>query len=139
LRPLPCLEYILPFTSDARLCKGDPPPKVHCEAWKWRRRSYGSPAFASSAVPRRLAIDRKPSLRESGMMRLTAEFTLVEDGWYMVRCLEVDGAISQGRYLEEARDMIRDAIRMMLEDDPERAGREFELREIFEEAPCESS
>lgn len=72
-------------------------------------------------------------------MRLTAELTLVEDGWYMVRCLEVDGAISQGRYLEEARDMIRDAIRMMLEDDPERAGREFELREIFEEAPCESS
>lgn len=33
------------------------------------------------------------------MMRLTAGFTLVEDGRYMVRCLEVDGAISQGRYL----------------------------------------
>lgn len=53
-------------------------------------------------------------------MRLTAEFTLLEDGWYMVRCLEVDGAISQGRYPEEARDMIRDAIRMMLEDTPSR-------------------
>lgn len=68
-------------------------------------------------------------------MKLTAEFIPVEDGWWFVRCPEVESALSQGRDLEEARYMIR----LMLEEDPERAGQEFEIHEIVREAPCGSS
>lgn len=58
-------------------------------------------------------------LMETGKLRrafnLTAEFTAVEDGWIMGRCLEVPGAITQGETTEEARDNLREAVELMLE------------------------
>jgi predicted RNase H-like HicB family nuclease len=56
-------------------------------------------------------------------------FQEIEDGWYFARCLEVPEAITQGATLEEARENIRDAISLILEDRREDAGREFEGRD----------
>ena len=38
-----------------------------------------------------------------------------EDGWYAVQCVELPGAISQGRTKEEALANIKDTIKLLLE------------------------
>jgi len=38
-----------------------------------------------------------------------------EDGWYVVQCVELPGAISQGRTREEALTNIKEAIELLLE------------------------
>ncbi len=38
-----------------------------------------------------------------------------EDGWYVVQCVELLGAISQGRTREEALANIKEAIEVLLE------------------------
>lgn len=38
-----------------------------------------------------------------------------EDGWYAVQCVELPGAISQGRTKEEALANIKDGIKLLLE------------------------
>jgi len=51
-------------------------------------------------------------------MQLTAVFEAVpasEGGGYSAWCEELPGAISEGDTLEEARDNLRDAIRLLLE------------------------
>lgn len=66
-------------------------------------------------------------------METTGGFTVVfqeiEDGWYFGRCLEVPEAITQGETLEEARENIKEAISLILEDRREDAGREYEGRD----------
>lgn len=49
------------------------------------------------------------------MLEYHAAFYRIEDGWYMVRVLDFPGTITQGRDLEDARFMIRDALRLMAE------------------------
>jgi predicted RNase H-like HicB family nuclease len=39
-----------------------------------------------------------------------------EDGWYVVQCVEIPAAISQGRTKEEAITNIREAISLVLEE-----------------------
>ena len=39
-----------------------------------------------------------------------------EDGWYVVQCLEIPAAITQGRTKEEALKNIREAIALVLEE-----------------------
>lgn len=51
----------------------------------------------------------------------TVVFEEIEDGWYFARCLEVPEAITQGKTLEEARENIREAIELILEDRREEA------------------
>lgn len=46
---------------------------------------------------------------------LTAVYEHTDDGWWFVFVPEIPGATSQGRTMEEAREMIRDAVRMLLE------------------------
>ncbi len=58
---------------------------------------------------------------ESIMDRLTAVYEPGEDGWIVVTCPEVPGAISQGRTMEEARMMIREAVELVLETNREMA------------------
>jgi predicted RNase H-like HicB family nuclease len=38
-----------------------------------------------------------------------------EEGWYVVQCVELPGAISQGRTREEALANIKEAIELLLE------------------------
>jgi predicted RNase H-like HicB family nuclease len=63
-------------------------------------------------------------------MEQTAGFTVafqpIEDGWWFARCLEVPEAFTQGETLEEARENIRDAIELILEDRREEAEKELE-------------
>jgi len=49
-----------------------------------------------------------------GALRLTAVYE--RDGaWWMASCPEIPGAVSQGRTLDEARFMLRDATRLLAE------------------------
>ncbi len=47
-------------------------------------------------------------------------FTLeywIDDGWYVGRVMEVPGVFSQGESLEELEDNIRDAYKLMVEEE----------------------
>lgn len=46
---------------------------------------------------------------------LSVVYTEIEDGWIMAQVPEIPGAVTQGRNLEEAREMIEDAIELLLE------------------------
>ena len=63
------------------------------------------------------------------MAYLTAIYERGEDGWIAVTCPEVPGAISQGRDMEEAQEMIRDAVQLVLQTNREEAEKEFEGRD----------
>lgn len=74
-------------------------------------------------------------------MEKTAGFTVafrqIEDGWWFARCLEVPEAFTQGETLKEARENIKDAIELILEDRREDAEKELEglegvIRETIE-------
>ena len=49
------------------------------------------------------------------MLQYHAAYYEIEDGWYLVRVLEFPGVISQGRNIEHARKMIKDALCLMAE------------------------
>ncbi len=59
----------------------------------------------------------------------TAVYEPTDDGWIFARVLEVPGAFSQGCDVEEAREMLRDALLLMLETYRQEAERELEGRE----------
>lgn len=42
-------------------------------------------------------------------------YTPIEDGWIMAQVPELPGAVTQGRNMEEAREMIQDAVELLLE------------------------
>ncbi len=67
----------------------------------------------------------------------TVVYTPIEDGWYMAQVLELPEAISQGSTIEEAREMIRDAVRMLLEVRREDAERETEGKKNVVREPLE--
>jgi predicted RNase H-like HicB family nuclease len=67
------------------------------------------------------------------MENLTAIYEHTEDGWWVVSVPEIPGAVSQGRTREEAREMIKDAVRMLLEVRREDAERQTEGREVIRE------
>ncbi|MBA2712853.1 MAG: type II toxin-antitoxin system HicB family antitoxin, partial [Rubrobacteraceae bacterium] len=56
-----------------------------------------------------------PSEEGLNMEKLTAIYERTDDGWWVVSVPEIPGAHSQGRTREEAREMIRDAVRLLLE------------------------
>ncbi len=53
-------------------------------------------------------------------MNVTRSFTLEywrDDGWYVGRLKEVPGVFSQGETLEELEENVRDAYRLVMEDE----------------------
>jgi len=52
-------------------------------------------------------------------MEYTAIVKEIEDGWYMAQCEQIDGALTQGRTIEEAKENLKDAICLLLEDEME--------------------
>ncbi len=66
-------------------------------------------------------------MEEAG--NFTAAFRQIEDGWWFARCMEIPEAITQGETLDEARENIRDAIQLILDDRRADAGRELEGKE----------
>lgn len=59
------------------------------------------------------------------MTLFTAVYERVEGGWWMASCPEIPGAITQGKTLDEARYMLKDAIRELSIARREKAGREL--------------
>lgn len=60
---------------------------------------------------------------------MKAKFTAVfqrEDDWWIAHVREVPGANTQGRTLEEARENLREALQLMLEENRKYAQSEFE-------------
>jgi predicted RNase H-like HicB family nuclease len=49
------------------------------------------------------------------MLGYHAAYYPIEDGWFLVRMLDFPGVISQGRTIEQARKMIKDALCLMAE------------------------
>ena len=67
------------------------------------------------------------------MEPFTAIYERTEDGWWVVSVPEIPGAHSQGRTMEEAREMIQDAVRLLLEVRREDAEREIAGKEVVRE------
>lgn len=59
-------------------------------------------------------------------------FTPIEDGWIMAQAPELPGAVTQGRTMEEARSMIKEAIELLLESYVENAERDAPGNAIWE-------
>lgn len=53
--------------------------------------------------------------------QLTVVYQQIEDGWFLAQVPELPGAVSQGQSLEEAREMIKDAVELLLETYRDRA------------------
>jgi predicted RNase H-like HicB family nuclease len=53
-----------------------------------------------------------------------------EDGWIMVSIPEVPGVLSQGKTRAEAREMVLDALALMLTPDPVEPGDERERETV---------
>ena len=49
----------------------------------------------------------------------TAVVREIEDGWYMAQCDQIQGALTQGQTIEEAKENLKDAIYLLLEDEME--------------------
>lgn len=47
------------------------------------------------------------------MLEYHAAYYEIEDGWYMARVLDFPGVVTQGKTLNSARRMLRDALREM--------------------------
>jgi len=52
-------------------------------------------------------------------MEYTAVVREIEDGWYMAQCEQIQGALTQGRTIIEAKENLKDAICLLLEDEIE--------------------
>ena len=50
-------------------------------------------------------------------MEYTAIFKKQSNGWYFAQCEQIPGAMTQGRTIEEAKENLKDAINLMLEDE----------------------
>jgi predicted RNase H-like HicB family nuclease len=50
-------------------------------------------------------------------------YTPIEDGWIMAQVPELPGAVTQGRTMEEAREMIHEAVALLLESYRENAAK----------------
>jgi predicted RNase H-like HicB family nuclease len=49
------------------------------------------------------------------MLEYHSAYYPIEDGWFLVRVLDFPGVISQGRSIDHARKMIKDALCLMAE------------------------
>jgi predicted RNase H-like HicB family nuclease len=50
-------------------------------------------------------------------------YTPIEDGWVMAQVPELPGAVTQGRNMEEAREMIQEAVELLLQSYRENAAK----------------
>ena len=51
-------------------------------------------------------------------------YQTIEDGWIMATVPELPGAVTQGRTMKEAREMIKEAVELLLENYREHAAKE---------------
>ena len=59
-------------------------------------------------------------------------YTPIEDGWIMATVPELPGAVTQGKDLDEARTMIREAVELLIESYRENAAKDAPGNAIWE-------
>ena len=59
-------------------------------------------------------------------------YTPIEDGWIMATVPELPGAVTQGKDLDEARAMIKEAVELLLESYRENAAKDAPGNAIWE-------
>jgi predicted RNase H-like HicB family nuclease len=74
-----------------------------------------------------LLIGAKPMKRE-----FTVIFTPIEDGWIMAQVPELPGAVTQGRDMDEAREMIQEAVSLLLQSYRENAAKDAPSGAVWE-------
>ena len=52
-------------------------------------------------------------------MKYTAIIKEMENGWYFAQCEQMPAAMTQGKTIEEAKENLKDAILLLLEDEKE--------------------
>jgi predicted RNase H-like HicB family nuclease len=62
----------------------------------------------------------------------TVVYTPIEDGWIMAQVPELPGAVTQGRDMDEAREMIQEAVALLLQSYRENAERDAPSGTIWE-------
>jgi predicted RNase H-like HicB family nuclease len=62
----------------------------------------------------------------------TVVYQPIEDGWIMATVLELPGAVTQGRTMKEAREMIKEAVALLLESYRENAAKEAPSNAVWE-------
>jgi predicted RNase H-like HicB family nuclease len=59
-------------------------------------------------------------------------YTTIEDGWVMAQVPELPGAVTQGRDINEAREMIQEAVELLLQSYRDNAVRVAPIGAIWE-------
>jgi predicted RNase H-like HicB family nuclease len=62
----------------------------------------------------------------------TVIFTPIEDGWIMAQVPELPGAVTQGRDMDEAREMIQEAVSLLLQSYRENAAKDAPSGAVWE-------
>ncbi len=90
-----------------------------------------------SELARFVSVINRPTslgeLRAGGGEPFTAVFEKGEQGWWVATCPEIPEAITQGRTIEEARENLKDAIRLEFEIRREEAEEDLAGHEVIRE------
>ena len=62
----------------------------------------------------------------------TVVYTPIEDGWIMATVPELPGAVTQGRNMNEAREMIHEAVELLLQSYRESAAKTAPMEAVWE-------
>jgi predicted RNase H-like HicB family nuclease len=62
----------------------------------------------------------------------TVVYQPIEDGWVMATVPELPGAVTQGRTMKEAREMIKEVVALLLESYRENAAKEAPANAVWE-------
>jgi predicted RNase H-like HicB family nuclease len=52
-------------------------------------------------------------------MEYTAIFKKMDNGWYFAQCEQMPNAITQGKTIEEAKENLKDALLLLMQDNME--------------------
>ena len=59
-------------------------------------------------------------------------YTTIEDGWVMAQVPELPGAVTQGRDIDEARELIQEAVELLLQSYRDNAAKVAPIGAIWE-------
>jgi len=62
----------------------------------------------------------------------TVVYQVIEDGWIMATVPELPGAVTQGKTMQEARTMIKEAVALLLESYREHAAKDAPTNAVWE-------
>lgn len=69
---------------------------------------------------------------ETTKREYTVVYQPIEDGWIMATVPELPGAVTQGRTMKEAREMIKEAVELLLESYRENTAKEMSGNAVWE-------